>query len=187
MNRRQLLKLISASTGMALVGGNTLLAGCARTEIKGVNKNFTAGDVLLLDEVAETILPRTDTPGAKDAEVGQFMTVMVNDCYTPEEQAIFHRGLPQIEAASQSAYGVGFMALDADQRHTLVSQLDQDAKVYNRNHQDPHYFTLIKQLTLMGFFTSRIAATEVFRYMAIPGYFDGCLPYEEGDRAWATA
>ncbi len=88
MNRRELLKLISAATGTVMIGG---LAGCVREMSEAPpGPGFSEADVTLLDEVAETILPRTDTPGAKDAGVGAFMKVFVTDCYTPEEQAIFH-------------------------------------------------------------------------------------------------
>ncbi len=186
MNRRDLLKMIAAATGTAMVGGSALLSGCARM-VTEPDQSFSAADVALLDEVAETIIPRTDTPGAKDAQVGQLMTVMVRDTYTQEEQEIFHRGLPKINAASQQAYGEPFIALTPEQRHSLVSALDAEAKVHNLNHADKHYFTMIKQLTLFGFFTSEVGAKEVLRYMAIPGGYDPCMPYEEGDRAWATS
>jgi len=185
MNRRELLKFIAAATGTAMIGGSTLLAGCARNG-SVPNSTFSAQDILLLDEVAETIVPRTDTPGAKDAEVGAFMTVMVNDVYTPEEQTIFHQGLPQIDAASQAEFGRDFLQLSQEQRHALVSQLDKEALAYTQQQGDPHYFTMIKQLTLFGFFTSKVGANEVLRYVAIPGRYDGCAPYKKGDRAWAT-
>ena len=187
MNRSELLKFIAAATGTAMIGGSTLLAaGCAH---KGgaVANTFSEQDLLLLDEVAETILPRTDTPGAKDAEVAAQIIVMVNGTYTSEEQDIFHHGLPQIDAASQSAFGLDFLQLNEEQRHALVNQLDQQAREYSQaNHGSHHYFTMIKQLTLFSFFTSKVGATEVLRYVAIPGHYDGCAPYEKGDRAWAT-
>lgn len=185
MNRRDLLKMITAATGTAMVGGSALLSGCVNVATEP-DRSFSEADVALLDEVAETIIPRTDTPGAKDAQVGQLMKVMVRDTYTQEEQEIFHSGLPKINAASQQAYGEHFIALTAEQRHSLVSALDKEAKEYNLNHPDKHYFTMIKQLTLFGFFTSEVAAKNVLRYIAIPGRYDPCLPYEDGDRAWAT-
>ncbi len=191
MNRRDLLKMITAVTGTAMVGGSALLTGCAGSltepEPEPGAQSFTAADRALLNEVAETIIPRTDTPGAKDAQVGQLMTVMVRDTYTRKEQEIFHSGLPKINASSQRAYGEDFISLTAEQRHSLVSALDAEAKEYNLNHADKHYFTMIKQLTLFAFFTSEIAAKNVLRYIAIPGRYDPCLPYEEGDRAWATS
>src|SRR5690606_35635513 len=114
-------------------------------------------------------------------------TVMVNDCYTPEEQAIFHRGLLEINAASQRDYDQDFMQLSVEQRRELVEALDREARQDNLNRDKPHFFTLIKQLTLLGFFTSEIGAKQALRYIAIPGRYDGCMPYEEGDRGWATS
>jgi len=187
MNRRELLKLITAATGTAMIGSTGVIAGCASKEEAAPSLSFTEQDVFLLDEVAETILPRTDTPGAKDAEVGQFMTVFVRDCYTEAEQAIFHSGMDQLNAAANEQYGRDFMNLSGEQRTEFIRALDAEAKaVAAAGTTPPHYFTMMKQLTLFGFFTSQVGATQVLRYIAIPGRYDGCMPYEEGDRAWAT-
>lgn len=193
MNRRELLKMISAATGTALVGGGALLAGCSRGPADSPDGNplavpleFSPQDIQLLDEVAETILPRTDTPGAKDAEVGQFMTVFVRDCYTQDEQVQFHTGLIELQEASESAYGRKFLELDTEQRQELLRELDATARAHVEQNGEPHYFTMIKQLTLFGFFTSEPGATQALRYVAIPGRYDSCIDYQEGDRAWAT-
>jgi hypothetical protein len=186
MNRRELLTMIAAATGTAFIGGTALLAGCTRPADVDEALRFDAADIALLDEVAETIIPRTDTPGAKDAEVGQFMTVMVNDCYSAEEQAIFHRGMAQLRATSLESYQRSFMDLEPEQRHSLISRLDCEARLHNAGQTEPHYFTLMKQLTLFGFFTSKAGATQVLRFIAIPGRYEDCIPYNKGDRAWAT-
>jgi len=193
MNRRELLKMISAATGTALVGGGTLLAGCSREpasppagDASPAQLEFGEQDVKLLDEVAETILPRTDTPGAKDAEVGRFMTVFVRDCYTQAEQVQFHTGLVQLEEASEAAYGRKFLQLEAEERRELVRRLDATAKAQVEQSGKAHYFTMIKQLTLLGFFTSEPGGTQALRHVAIPGRYDSCMDYQKGDRAWAT-
>lgn len=199
MNRRELLKMISAATGTALVGGGSLLAGCSRDpattptttpaatgDASSAQLEFGEQDVKLLDEVAETILPRTDTPGAKDAEVGRFMTVFVRDCYTQAEQVQFHTGLVQLEEASEAAYERKFLQLDAEQRRELVGRLDATAKAQVEQSGEAHYFTMIKQLTLLGFFTSEPGGTQALRHVAIPGRYDSCMDYQQGDRAWAT-
>ncbi|MDR5861281.1 gluconate 2-dehydrogenase subunit 3 family protein [Halomonas eurihalina] len=183
MNRRELLKMITVATGTAMIGGNALFAYSADAKGKG---RFEARDTRLLDEIAETILPRTDTPGAKDARVGEFMTVFVTDCYTPQEQEIFHNGLAKLDALSRAEYDRDFLSLDGSQRETLVSRLDEEAKAQVAADDTPHYFTMIKQLTLFGFFTSEVGAKEVLRFVAVPGRYDGCAPYEPGQPAWAT-
>lgn len=193
MNRRELLKMISAATGTALVGGGALLSGCSRDpadsfagDTSAIRLEFSEQDIQLLDEVAETILPRTDTPGAKDAEVGQFMTVFVRDCYTEEEQIQFHTGLVQLQETSETVYGRSFLELDSEQRQELIRQLDTTARAQVEQSGKAHYFTMIKQLTLFGFFTSEPGATQALRYVAIPGRYESCIDYQEGDRAWAT-
>lgn len=192
MNRRELLEMISAATGMALVGGGALSAGCSRHPATtpapsgGASLEFGEQDIRLLDEVAETILPRTDTPGARDAGVGRFMAVFVRDCYTREEQVQFHTGLVQLQEASEAAHGRGFLQLDAGERRELVRQLDATARARVEQSGKAHYFTMIKQLTLFGFFTSEPGGTRALRHVAIPGRYDGCTDYREGDRAWAT-
>lgn len=183
MNRRELLKMIAATTGTAMIGGSALLTGCVTAPQTPLV--FSTQDIALLDEIAETILPHTETPGAKDAKVGQFMAVYVNDCYSLEEQAIFHKGLLLLEDSSHKKYGRGFMALQPAERETFINQLDQYAKAEIAAGK-MHYFTMIKQLTLFGFFTSEVGGTQVLRHVPIPGRFDGELPYKPGDRAWAT-
>lgn len=183
MNRRELLALITAATGTAMIGSTALLSGCATTA--SAPANFSADNIALLDEIAETILPRTETPGAKDAKVGEFMSVYVNDCYTLDERAIFHKGLLSLEAQSNKTYGRGFMALQPAERTAFINQLDKDARAAVAK-GDVHYFTMIKQLTLFGFFSSEVGGTQVLRHIAIPGRYDGALAYKPGDRAWAT-
>ncbi|PKM20390.1 MAG: Twin-arginine translocation pathway signal [Gammaproteobacteria bacterium HGW-Gammaproteobacteria-15] len=183
MDRRDLLKMIAAATGMALVGGDLWAAGLKSTDAG--TALFTQADIAFMDEIAETILPKTTTPGAKDAACGAMMAVMVADCYELKYQAVFFDGLKTIKAAAKQQFGKDFMQLSAGQKHQLLSTLDQQAK-QSINNPLPHYFTLLKQLTLMVFFTSKVGATEVLRYVAIPGRYDGNLPYKKGDRAWAT-
>src|SRR5690606_27621127 len=107
MNRRELLKLIAAATGTAMIGSTALMSGCATAPETPLS--FSAEDIARLDEIAESILPRTDPPGAKDAKVGQFMSVYVPDCYTPEEQKIFYAGLLKINEDTRKTYGRSFI------------------------------------------------------------------------------
>ena len=187
MERRELLKMITLATGGALIGGEFLLSGCKNnSKIEG---SFSDDDILFLDEVAETILPKTNTPGAKDAQVGKFMTVMVNDCYEAKDQKTFHDGLIKLNEACKKKFSSSFMKINAEQRKELLIELDKEAKAYQKTKKDTdsnHYFTMMKQLTLFGFFTSKPGATEALRYVAIPGKYEGSVPYKKGDKAWAT-
>lgn len=181
--------MVALLTGGAVIGGEVFLSGCNNPEKAATGAAFSQDDINFLDEVAETILPKTNTPGAKDAQVGQFMTVMVNDCYEPKDQQVFHEGMKKLDDACNKMHGTGFMKATAAQRHDLLVALDKEAKDYQKTKkpEDPaHYFTMMKQLTLTGFFTSKPGATQALRYVAVPGKYEGCIPYNKGDKAWAT-
>lgn len=183
MNRRELLKQIAILTGGTVIGAEAMLSGCTN---KGqVNAVFTDDDINLLAEIADTILPPTQTPGAKEAGVGTFMTVMVNDCYGEKDQRIFHEGLVKLKEACEKQTGKEFMEADAAQRQSFLTALNKEAGDYakNKKGEEPtHYFTMIKQLTLFGYFTSEIGMTQALRYVPVPGRYDGCVDYKKGDR-----
>jgi hypothetical protein len=188
MDRRELLKMITVLTGGAFIGGELLLTGCKNEPAMGAAV-FNAQDVIFLNEVADTILPTTSSPGAKAANVGQFMTVMVNDCYDEKDQKTFHEGIGKLNEASKKANGKPYLESTPEQRTALLTSLDKEAKDYQKNKKkddSAHYFTMMKQLTLFGYFTSKEGATKALRYIAVPGKYEGCIDYKKGDKAWAT-
>ena len=191
MERPDLLKMILPATGAALVG----LPPHASVPVPaaGAKTAFSAADIGTLDEIAETILPRTKTPGAKDAAAGAFMARFVTDCYTAKQQAAFHAGLADIDKRA----GGSFVALTPQARTELLRTLDAEARkravdvgdtgTAEGTRATPHYFTMIKQLAIFGFFTSKVGATEVLQYVAVPGRYDGDLAYVPGTPAWGTS
>ena len=185
MERRELLKLIALATGGAVVGGELFLAGCKNKEAAAVSGMFSQNDIAFLDEVAETIIPKTTTAGAKEAEVGKFMTVMVNDCYEEVDQKIFKDGIRKLDEECDKKNGHSFMKADATQRKELLVSLDKEAKDYTKNKKtgDPnHYFSMMKQLTLLGYFTSKAGLEQNFDYKQTPTRYDGAVPYKKGDK-----
>jgi hypothetical protein len=211
MNRRELLKMIALLTGGVVVGGEVFLTGC-KTGAK-MDAGFTASNIALLDEVGETIIPATATPGAKAAKIGEFMKTMVTDCYTEKEQAVMKKGIESLEEACKKANNKSFMECTPQQRHDLLVTLEKEAQAHNKKRDEEdkplreahkqknstiswkdqkefvgapsHYYTMMKQLTLLGFFTSRTGMTETLRHIAVPGKFDGAMAYVKGDKAWA--
>lgn len=190
MNRRDALSRVALLLGGTVIGAEFFLSGCGTGDKKvGQSVDFTADDIAYLDEVAETIIPATDTPGAKEAKVGTFMTVMVKDCYDEKNQKIFLEGMNKLNEASKKKFGGNsFMKATPEQRKELLNELDKEQKEYAKNKKkddDAHYFTQMKQLTLLGYFTSEPGATKALRYVPVPGRFDACIPYKKGDKAWA--
>jgi hypothetical protein len=178
LTRREVVRRALAGAGATLFLGSTALinAACAeRTERNERNEAavdlplFSASEIAWLDEVAETILPQTDTPGAKAAEVGAFIALMVTDCFSPVDQQ-------HLAAAPQ-------------QRLVLLERIDQQrydqAVQMEQAETAPHYFHAIKELTVLGYFTSEIGYNQALRYIETPGRFDPCVEYEAGEPMWA--
>jgi hypothetical protein len=246
IDRREAIKRVGVMLGgVALVGGTNLLVACEKagtpareTAAAAGSGAFTTQDIALLDEVAETILPQTKTPGAKAAKTGAFMALMVTDSYSPADQRIFRDGMRQLNGRTQQAHKVDFMAATPEQRIAVLTQLDReqkrdmdarDAAVRAKRGLPPvpvpaeagepgkegdaylsdqrqenaatgkanpaptitaespsHYFRMMKELALLGYFTSEIGYTQAQRYEETPGRWEPCTPYVAGERAWAA-
>jgi Gluconate 2-dehydrogenase subunit 3 len=182
LTRREAVARMALLFGGTLVGAQVFLRG-ETVAGKATAAGFAAADLALMDEIGDTIMPATDTPGAKAVGIGAFMALMVNDCYDDAHQAIFTDGLVQLEAACRQQSGKSFMAASPAERTALLNSLDAAA----RGQKAPvHYFRLMKELTLLGYFTSEIGCTQALRHIETPGRFDGNVPYKKGDRAWFT-
>lgn len=221
--REAILRVTIFLGGAGLVGGSALLTGCRDEAVHKEGEEaftpFTPDEVAFLDEVADTILPETSTPGAKAAKTGAFMALIVTDSYSPRDQKVFREGMKTLDAASRKANGTSFVASTPKQRLTLLETVDREQKAQAdaRNEErkkkkaealltdqrkeasktsdapaaaitaDPpaHYFRMIKELALLGYFTSEIGCKQAQRYVESPGRFDPCVPYKPGEKAWA--
>jgi Gluconate 2-dehydrogenase subunit 3 len=242
ITRREAVQRVALMLGgVTLVGGSALLTACEK-ERPAVAANtrigdFTPQDVAFLDEVAETILPETKTPGAKAAKTGAFMALMVTDTYDARDQKIFREGMRKLDEASRKANNVPFVSATPQQRLAVLEKLDREQKAYSdarekakrkpgtgpraradtaqpaeakagdkylpdqRQEAAPgadvgaataitadtpaHYFRMMKELALLGYFTSEIGCTQAQRYVESPGRYDPCVPYKPGEKAWA--
>lgn len=193
ITRREAIRRVSALFGgAALVGQAAMLAvparSAARTVPFDVPALFDAAAIALLDEIAETILPETDTPGAKAAGVGAFMALMVSDAYAAGDRKIFQAGLASLDTRCRESFGRGFLGAKADERLSLLEALDAEQFDYMREKADTapaHFFRMMKELALLGYFTSEIGYTKAMRYLETPGRYDPCVPLEPGEKAWA--
>lgn len=192
IDRREAIRRVSALLGgVALVGESAIWAACADRDAarsSGVG-SFTPRDIAFLDDVAETMLPETKTPGAKAAAVGAFMALMVTDCYEEPDQRIFREGLSRLDAVSRQIAGSSFMSATSRARLAVLTSLDREQKSYmdaKRPDQPTHYFRMMKELALLGYFSSEIGCTLAQRYVESPGRYDPCAPYAPGSPAWAA-
>jgi hypothetical protein len=207
ITRREAVQHVMALLGgIALVGEDRLFAlsvddaALTQAMARGVG-TFTAADVALLDEIADTILPETSTPGAKAAKTGAFMALMVTDTYSDRDQQVFKDGLRSFEDASRATIGKEFMAATPAERLTLLQALDREQKTAMEERSNPartrfpgaeppasqpaHYFRMMKELALLGYFTSEIGYTQAMRYRETPGSYDPNVAHAPGDKSWA--
>jgi len=188
MNRREAISRVALIFGGTIIGGQLFIEGCTRPATKDVASLFEKSQTDFLGDIADTILPATKTPGAKEAGVGEFIPIMVRDCYDERDQKTFMEGLTKLEDAANKKYSQNFQQLNAEDRTALLIELDKEQQEYHRNKKDDepnHYFRMMKELTLLGYFTSELGTTKALRYNPIPGRYDGDIAYRRGDKAWA--
>lgn len=169
----------AVQTLLLLIGGTLSLPVQAALLRETGNSNpgqFSAGEQTLITELTEVIIPTTNTPGAKAAGVGEFVSYVIGHCTDTTQQEAFRRGLQQTDALSQSAHGKRFELLEGSQKADIMEQLARQEKAF---------FTTLRELTIVGYFTSETGATQALDYVAIPGRFAGDVPLKPGQRTWA--
>ncbi len=200
MDRREAIKKTVLLTGYALTAStvHAVLSGCEQERrMNWTPGYFDAGQAGLVTHMAETILPRTKTPGAIDVGVPAFIELMVQDTFDTEEQRQFSEGLAEVEARAQAVYGKPFVQCKAGQQARLLEKLDAEASADGIAHRetrkgkmepedDPYFnfFLSFKSLTLLGYFTSEFVGTKVLSYDPVPGVYQGCIPAREVGNAW---
>ena len=183
MNRRDALKSVVLLMGGTVIGSTAILTGCAPdSQLK--NLNFSPEDLAFLDEIGETIIPTTDTPGAKATKIGEFMEMMVKECYDAEQQTAFISGLNSKRTDFKAEKSVEFMEGTSEDRLAFLNALHQKYRASGEEKQ-PAIIHMLRDLTVLGYFSSEIGATQALRYQETPGRFDPCVEYKKGDRAWA--
>ena len=201
LTRREALQRAIALLGGAIIGGPALLAACGKAPSQATTSAaqslFDANELALLDDIADTILPATATPGARAAQVGAFMTLVVTDCYTREQQAAFKAGIADVEQRARAQHGHSFREMPAADRLALLVALEREqqslgqpaalasARGIGASDEVASSMRMFKELTVVGYFTSEIGCTQAQRFVAVPGRYDPCVRYHTGDRAWA--
>lgn len=147
----------------------------------------------LLDDLAETIIPATDTPGARDAAVGAFILKMIRDCTDKKTQNNFISGFTDLMARTRENGQTPFGQRSLAERTALLTHFEEQGRPYSGilgkvQHKlvGDSFFTTLKKYTVLGYCSSRRGATEGLRYDYIPGRYDGNVPLKPGQRAWAT-
>ncbi len=180
--RRAALLLGGAISTPAVLG---VLAGCdASTPVAGgwSPRALTPSQADLVAAIAERIIPETDTVGARGAEVHRFIDTMLAEYYTAPERDSFLSGLADVDARAQQACGHRFVDCPTKDQHALLEQIDREA--FASAAQPTPFFRTMKELTILGYYTSKVGATSELRHVQVPGGYDGCVPLTKTDRAF---
>ncbi len=180
--RRQ--ALFGAGLTFGALWGGLALPGAAlgQTTLPWTPRALTSAQAQVLEVAVDLIMPATDTPGAREAGVARFIDRALATFYGPDQVKRLKDGLDQMQADALAAYGTGFTALGGPRQTELLTRYDAEAAKQPQS----HFFALMKQATLVGFFTSETGATKTLRYDPVPGEYRGCVPLKEIGRAWAT-
>lgn len=193
INRREALRRTALLMGAALsapaIAG--VLNGCsAKPSINWKPEFLSSEQGTLISQLSEIIIPKTDTPGAIDVGVPEFIDKMLKDVYSKEDQDRFIAGLNEFDDAAQKESGDVFIGMDVEDQLTFVTRVHKEGvETMKAKPSDPKPFIMaVKELTLLGYFTSEVGATKVLQYAPVPGAYKGCVPLEEAGngKTWAT-
>lgn len=193
INRREALRraalLLGGTLSASAIAG--VLAGCEASDhsaAKGASGVLTAAQSELVAAIADRIIPATDTPGARAAGVPRFIATMLGEYYTTGERNDFIAGLADIDVRAQQACGRAFVRCSPESQHALLEQIDREtfASEPMSTRSPIPFFRTMKELTVLGYYTSQVGATRELRYVQVPGRYDGCVPLRTIGRAWAV-
>ena len=238
IGRREAQRRAALAFGAALTAPTiaAVLAGCEARSDTAHWRPRALDEVQadLLGAVVDHIIPPTDTPGARDAGVPQFIDVMLAEYYTPSEREEFLAGLRDIDARARRRCGGAFLSCAQRDQRALLEQIDREtfasaaasasatvdaadasreterggaggpsgagmtgasaaeaeagpasASVSRRSAPRP-FFRTLKELTITGYYTSKIGATVELHYLPVPGHYEGCVPLARIGRSWAV-
>lgn len=163
MKRRTFI--IKGGLGVGAIGLGLLTNySCQDQDSPMFNEVLSKKDVKMINEIGDIIIPVTDTPGAKEAGVGEFIAVVVQDCYTDEEKKRFKETLATINEMSNQDFRHDFIDCKKDDRIDLVSMLEAENEG----------FKSLKDLIVVSYLSSETGMTQFYQYHPVPGRFDEC-------------
>jgi hypothetical protein len=195
MDRRELLQRASALLGGAVSASAAagILAGCtAMPASSGVGDAaqpqafLTPTEMLTVQIMADHIIPRTSTPGAVDAGVPDFIGRMMAGYYQDRERRTLRAGLARADADARALRGRLFIELLPSDQIELMKTYDSEAYRPRPGAGEPHFFRTMKELTILGFCTSEVGATQFLKYAQTPGEWKADIPYSEVGRVWQS-
>lgn len=172
INRRTALRQF-----LVISAGAALLPSCLQDQAKStiLLKNFQIGahEEKLLAELADTIIPATSTPGAKDISAHLFALKMLDDCYTEDDRKKFLKGLQQLDDAAKTAHGQSFIKCTPAQRESLIGGIENKTVPAS---ELGFCYSMMKRLTILAYSSCQFFLTKVKVYELVPARYHGCVP-----------
>ena len=194
MQRRDFLQiavLLGGISASGLVRALTQTAHAAPVAQRELSEAQRAQIAVL----AEQVIPRTDTPGAIDAGVPAFIEQILTRWYTDTEYRIFMQGLDTLEQQAQQRFGNAYAACNEEQQNLLLAEQEVHARDQQRLHPPPQasaadkplidqeapFFSKLKELVVVGYYTSEVAAQSEMVYLPIPNAYRGEATLADSD------
>ena len=182
IDRREALGGIAAIFGAALIPPlQRAVAADADPGMGPQNVIFSDAQRALVDALVERIIPTTDTPGAMEAGVTDYIEMIVDEFYAPDEREGFLRDLQAADDHATDRHGAPFAGLEPEQQDAIISLAERR----QLDGAEDTFFDTVKQLTVTGYYTSEVGMTVERVYLPVPGRFDGAYPYADGDRLFS--
>ncbi len=187
MQRREALRLLASAAALPLLSRDafSLFRAVhqqlpAQAALKTLNPHQDA----TVTTIAEIIIPQTNTPGAKGARVNEFIDLILTEWYDAEEKAAFLAGLGDVDTRTRDLFGKDFVDCGEKQQAEILQALDDELTDIRLEPQAGtsrkyQFFFMMKELTLVGYYTSEIGFEQELHREIIPSRHAGCVPLEE--------
>ncbi len=187
MHRREMIKRLSVLVGGALSLSCQQALAVPPSERRIDKPAYSRETSVLVERLADLIIPATDTPGAAAAGVGEFIDYVVSIWYQDDERLRFIAGIDALEAAARERHGKSFLELGEELQVSLLEPLAERAVAdAGADFGSGGFFKQLKELTVVGYFTSEVGATQERSYVPMPGAYDGHFKYARVGRQWAS-
>ena len=170
MQRRNALKTVALSIGSAIILPSWANAWSTKS-LQNQHFNNSFSQETLLAEIVETIIPKTDTPGAKDLEIHKFTMKMIADCYDKKAQEVFAKGLISVDGIAKKDFSKSFVESDSKQRLAVLNSMMNSSES-----NDKDFVRLVKNITIQGYLNSEYVMTNLRKFQLLPGTYHGCVP-----------
>ncbi len=197
MERREFLASLTVLFGGAVAAPCVSFLSHADAATTASASLFTSDQRELVATVVELIIPTTDTPGARDAGAGEFIEMMLVDWFYDDERAEFMEGVARIDVLAKERTGESFVGSPESVQIEVLTQLEKEGvetikkkgvnplAALQKKEPAPAFFQALKQMTIIGYYTSEIGGTQEMEFNPIPGLYEACIAVGSRGRQWA--